>query len=77
MHASRPLEVRKHQDVEQFGRAAEEITQKREITQKMEEPPGEEVGLGGSCSRPFSGEKTQDGSAWTLNRFRQSDSMLR
>jgi hypothetical protein len=43
----------------------------------MEEPPGEEVGLGGSCSRPFSGEETQDGSAWTLNRFRQSDSMLR
>jgi hypothetical protein len=77
LHASRLLEVGKHQDVEQFGRTAEGITQKRRNPQKMEEPPGEEVGLGGSCSRPFSGEETQDGSAWTLNRFRQSESMPR
>jgi hypothetical protein len=29
----------------------------------MEEPPGGRIGLGGSCSRPFSGEETEDGSA--------------
>jgi hypothetical protein len=31
----------------------------------------------GFLSRPFSGEETEDGSAWTLNRFRQPDSMPR
>jgi hypothetical protein len=58
--------------VEQLGPGREGITQ------KMEEPPGGgRIGLGGSCTRPFSGEETEDESAWTLNRFRQSDSMPR
>ena len=67
-----PVQVREHEDVEQLARAA------RESPRKWRNPRGRKGSASGvPVPVPFSGEETEDGSAWTLNRFRQSDSMPR